>query len=607
MLIFKQLIVVVVFSLILSSCGGDENNSTTIIINCDGDIQAQELSGDSVEIQCESDDAQDSGPRRTTDVAPEINLSASAEVIQVEGRRLTTEGVAISVAQAGLQSATSTTLIGTTFTLPLANDFSTASMDFDVALSGQGENIGTVSISLDTSAGVPSFVSTFNDLRILASVINAQIFTPSGGQSAIDLVADAIDLGGGNYALEFVATGEGLASIISLSNLSANTTQVGLSPVPTSVSGIPRVDNGYPTQALEITLPDTSSVVYNTEAGDSAAEIASGFNALQGISASARTELTLNGFTSSAGNLRLTLNGVALDGASLTALEEEINSLTNTTLPGISATLNLAGFEMQIVSSLGDDIEVSISSVDDGDSVMIVGNPLSGPQILEADPAADGVTAGSFAAETNAVVVGGHINIVFEEGYDLVQPTVQGLIQPLSSGEFTDVVANAFSPSDSQTYNFSASTTIYDSLGVDHQLALYFVKREYDVNDPTTVPNHWHLHVLVGGYDVGDPDTTLAPPQNVEATRATYDIYFNSSGGIDQTLSDTVLVSNWQPRDARGNPNGAEGPHNVVAGGTVPLPNPPTSSNFVIDISGLTQFGTESVIYDIAQNGSVGD
>ncbi len=607
MLLVKQLFVLSSFSLLITACGGDDNH-INVYVDCDGDLQTQEIDGDSLQIQCDSSsDQDDDGPTRTTNVAPEINLDASAEVIEVAGRLLTTEGVAIGVAQAGLQSATTTTLAGNIFTLPLPNDFSSTSMDFDVGLAGQGENIGTVSISLDVAAGVPSSVNTFNDLRVLASVVNTQIFSPSGGQLAIDVSAEALDLGGGNFAIAFTANDEGLASTISLSNLTVNTAQIGLSgPVPTSTSGIPRVDNGYPAQAVEISLPDASSVIYNAGAGHSARATAAGLDALEGVSATAQTEITISGFTSTGGNLNVTVNSVLLAGETLTALETEINALSNTTLPGFSASLNEAGASLQLVSEFGDDIEVSISSVDDGDSVTVVGNPLSSPLVLEADPIFDGVTASTVDAETNSIVVGGVIEIVFDGGYDMLQPTIQGLIQPLSPTEFSDVVFNSFSPSNAQTYNFSTSTTIYDSLGLEHQLSLYFVVREYDANDPTSIPNHWHLHALVDGFNVGDPDTTLPPPQNAAATPTTYDIYFDESGAIDLTLSDSVLVSNWVPMDVRGEPNGAAGPQNVLAGGVVPIPNPPTSSNFVIDIEGLTQFGSESVVFGIEQNGASG-
>lgn len=544
-------------------------------------------------------------PRRTTAVQSVLNLDASEPVLQASGRQLTTEGVNIAVAQVGLQNATTTTLAGAAFTLPLANDFSATSMDFDITLTGQGTNVGTVSISLDSNEGVPATVSTFNDLRILASVVNAQVFTPSGGQSTIDVVAEAVDLGGGNFALEISALEEGLSSTIALSNLTANTTQIGLSgPVPTSTSGIPQVTNGYPAQAIEVLTPSGTTLTYNAQAGDTAAATASGLNALQGVTATASTEVTLSNFTSNTGNLRVTVNGVLLSGDSLAALETEVNSLTNTTLPGISATLDTTtGASLVLVSAGGDDIEISIDSIDDGDLLTVTGDPDATAVTLETDPTGDGVALTSADASTNSVIVGGAIDIVFDEGYDLNTPANTAIFQPISPSEFTDVVINEFDPSDQSTYNSATSMTVYDSLGVSHVMTQYFVKQAYDPSDATSIPNHWQVHVQIDGADVGDPDTSLAPPLNTVATRATYDVYFNDDGTLDTTQSDRILISNWVPLDEDGQPSSAAGPLNVLAGASIPVADPPTSSNFTVDFAGTTQFGSAFSVNDVDQDG----
>ncbi len=542
-------------------------------------------------------------PRRTTSVESVLNLDASEAVLQTSGRQLTTEGVNIAVAQVGLQSATTTTLAGSSFTLPLANDFSTTPMDFDITLAGQGTNVGTVSISLDSAAGVPGTVTTFNDLRILASVVNAQVFTPSGGQSTIDVVAEAVDLGSGNFGLQITALEEGLSSTISLSNLSANTTQIGLSgPVPTSTAGIPQVTNGYPAQAIEITSPTGTTLTYNAQAGDTAAATASGLNALQGVTATATTEATLSNFTSS-GNLRVTVNGVLLTGDSLAALETEVNNLTNTTLPGISAALDTTGAALVLTSAGGDDIAVSIDSTDDGDLLTVTGDAAATAVTLETDTAADGVALTSADAATNSVVVGGAIDIVFDEGYDLNTPTNTAIFQPISPSEFTDVVINEFDPSDQSTYNSATSMTVYDSLGVSHVMTQYFVKQDYDPGDATSLPNHWQVHVQIDGADVGDPDTSLTPPLNTVPTRASYDIYFNDDGTLDSTQSDRILISNWVPLDETGQPSSAAGPLNVLAGASIPVADPPTSSNFTLDFTGTTQFGSSFSVNDVDQDG----
>ncbi len=543
-------------------------------------------------------------PRRTTLVQSVLNLDASEPILQTEGQQITTEGVNIAVARTGLQTATTTSLSSANFTLPLANDFSTTDMDFDITLAGQGTNLGTVSISLNAAEGVPGTVSTFNDLRILASVINAQVFTPSGGQTTIDVVAEAVDQGGGNYALELSAVQEGLSSTITLSALDPGTSQIGLSgPVPTSVSGIPEVTNQYPAQTISILTPAGSTLSYSAQAGDTAATTASGLNALQGVTATAQTNVRLSAFNSPGTNLRVTVNNVSLTGASLAAIETEINGLTNSTLPGITAAIDPATGDLQLVSAGGDDIDVSVTSTDDGDSLSVLGGADATGVILEADPTGDGVTAGSENATANSVVVGGVIDIVFDEGYVLDTPPNTAIFQPDYATDFTDIVINDFDPADQSTYNSATSMTVYDSLGISHIMTQYFVKQEYDLTDPTSIPNHWQIHLQIDGAEVGDPDTTLLPPANTVATRASYNVYFNDDGTLNETLSDSILVSNWVPQDENGDPNSAAGPQNILAGGTVPLPEPPSSSNFVIDFDGTTQFGSAFSVNDVDQDG----
>lgn len=542
-------------------------------------------------------------PRRTTGVESVLNLDASEPVLQRSGRELLTDGVDIGVTQVGLQEATTTTLTGGTFGLPLANDFSTTPMDFDIALSGQGTNIGTVSISLDSSVGVPGTVDTFNDLRILASAINAQIFSPSAPQTTIDVVAEAVDLGGGNYRLQLSALEEGLNSAIDISNNTANTGQVGLTPALASVAGVPEVTNGYPAQTVDITAPNGDIVTYTPTAGATAAATAAELNALQGVSATASTQASIFNYNNSLGNMVVTLNGIELDASSLELLETEINDRTNSTLPGISATLDETGSTLNIRSAGGDDINISINSVNDGDSLTVLGDPEAAPVTLETDAAGDGVAAGNSAAPLNAVAVGGAINIVLEEGYDIAPQSSGGLFQPLNPEEFDDIVINEFNPADQSTYNSATSMNIYDSLGISHVMTQYFVKQEYDPNDSTSSPNHWQVHVLIDGENVGDPDATLPPPQNTQPTRATYNLYFNDDGTLNRTTSDNILISNWVPLDVNGNPSSAAGPQNVLAGGSIPIPDPPNSSNFVVDFTGTTQFGSAFSVNNVDQNG----
>jgi len=111
------------------------------------------------------------------------------------------------------------------------------------------------------------------------------------------------------------------------------------------------------------------------------------------------------------------------------------------------------------------------------------------------------------------------------------------------------------------------------------------------------------MYVQVDGRDVGDPNTSLPPPQNTQPTELSFDMHFNPNGSLNTLLTPPMLVSNWSPLDASGNPNGALTPLNVLNGGSVPVPSPATSSNFEIDMFGSTQYGSVFSVNNVAQNG----
>ena len=137
---------------------------------------------------------------------------------------------------------------------------------------------------------------------------------------------------------------------------------------------------------------------------------------------------------------------------------------------------------------------------------------------------------------------------------------------------------------------------MFDSLGNSHVLNLYFVKQAQPSN-VAQEQSTWQMHVQIDGFEVGDPLI------GTDASRATFNVVFNGDGTLNQTLTDDVLISNWIPRDEDGNPNGATLPLNLVNGGALPIPFPPQSSNFEIDISTLTQYGSPFAVNDLAQNG----
>ncbi len=206
-----------------------------------------------------------------------------------------------------------------------------------------------------------------------------------------------------------------------------------------------------------------------------------------------------------------------------------------------------------------------------------------------------GIATGSSVTGVDDVTVGGLITLQLDDGYSLTDTSGT----PIFNNGSTTFVNNAFDPTDPSTYNHSTSVTIYDSLGNSHTMQQYFIKQP---ETGATPPNHWQVVVRVDGRDVGDPIITAPTTPTV----ATFDVYFDNNGAIDENLSDNMLISNWQPYNSDGTPIlGSLQPLNEFSGGSLPIPFPPTrSSNFELQLAGSTQVGSAFEVRSVAQDGT---
>ncbi len=108
---------------------------------------------------------------------------------------------------------------------------------------------------------------------------------------------------------------------------------------------------------------------------------------------------------------------------------------------------------------------------------------------------------------------------------------------------------------DTAGYNSSTTTTMYDSLGNDHTIALYFSKL-----DPATNPNEWNVRTVIDG--------------TVEDTTS---ITFNSDGSFNVPATIPIVF----------NPGGG-----ATAG-----------QAFDIDLSTSTQYGSNFAVNSLSQDG----
>lgn len=457
---------------------------------------------------------------------------------------------------------------------------------------------GTTTITLDEE---------FRSVQQVAASINRQI-SSLDSDAFIGVRAEAIEIVPNvvppQYKLQFVATEGGEASTITVSDFIANGEDVtvdemyGLIQIDEDdnsllTQGIEGVNNEYPAQTITLIDPDGNETEITTEENAEANEIAAIYNRQTGVTASASSSLTipLTGYNNPANNMSLFLNGQELVSTSLPEIAEEINSLVGTTLPGFNAELNADG-DLIINNSIGRDIKVEISSPTVTDSIVVQGSSNAGPVVL-----------GGTATADVAAVVGGTVEIIMNEGYTIASPvpSISGIFGALSEDEFEDFVLSSFEPNDQNTYNHATSTTIYDSLGNSHIMTQYFVKEPVDPSRPNE-ENVWAMYVQIDGQEVGDPDSTLPFPENLEATRLRYELFFNPDGTLNEDATGSLFVTNWDPLDEDGAATGALKSLNVLEGG-LPITDPPSNSNFEISLDGSTQFGSPFSVAEVSQNG----
>lgn len=469
-------------------------------------------------------------------------------------------------------------------------------INLSVPLPDEEGRSGSVAISLD---------ETIYSVDQLAAAINRELAAvPEDEYIGVRAVVGRDE--NDNEILVLEATEDGEASQITITNIQAPGEDLDVEQLYALLQsdqydpelleiGEAAVTNGYPEQSF--VLYDEENDVRNDitiEEGTQASEIASQLSTYAGVTATAETDVRIlaedyvNG-----GDMNIYINGQVIEGNSYQDIVDEINSYSGTSLNSLSADLDDETGDILINSSIGIDISVSIESPNELDGLTVEGYEGTPP-----------VTLGRGEdAETNARI-GGYVDIVLNEGYTMIEPDprVAGLFNGLSESSFEEYVINAFDPNDPETYNESASLTVYDSLGNQHRLQMYYVKDPEDPARPQAL-NTWTVYAQVDGEDIGDPDASQPFPENIEPTYASFKLYFNADGTLDDENTGEWLISNWDPVDEEGDANGAYTSLNVAEGGSLPIPDPNTNSNFSISFDGTTQYGGPFARYNFQQDG----
>lgn len=156
-----------------------------------------------------------------------------------------------------------------------------------------------------------------------------------------------------------------------------------------------------------------------------------------------------------------------------------------------------------------------------------------------------------YQASTTGVILGTIGNITLSTATVAPQATSTASVEANLDAAST-VPAAAFDATDPTTYNFSNGMTVYDTLGTQHQLRLYYVK---------AAANTWNLHSQIDG----------------GATTAQTDLVFNSSGALTGGGAQTFSLP-------------------IAGGAATPL-------TVAMDFSAVTQFGAASNLTNQNQDG----
>jgi flagellar hook protein FlgE len=327
---------------------------------------------------------------------------------------------------------------------------------------------------------------------------------------------------------------------------------------------------GFPQETFEITYDDGSVVTANVNPGNianySAADLVDVLNGPDGLSASATTqyegisEADLNTaiaagnfqFDLAVGNVSVPVSTVGVtDAASL------VTAINDAQAPTISASL--VGGNLRLIDNRGNNLSAGFTS--DG--------PDQAPE----------TTVGTVRPQADREI----LDVASSAG-------TTNLTDAWDSRSIN--ITNQFNADDQRTYNHATATTIFDSLGNSHEVSQFYVKQPPPGNGVGV--SEWSVYLQIGGEFVGNTGTNP------------YQARFDQDGNLQSINGDPdgeIVIDDWVPRNADGTPNGADGPPAPGSTITTPIPDPPTTSALVLNLSDTTQYGSEFGVTDQQQNG----
>lgn len=307
----------------------------------------------------------------------------------------------------------------------------------------------------------------------------------------------------------------------------------------------------------------------------------------------------LSGLNAASKNLNVTGNNIANVGSTgFKASRAEFADLYATSMLGVGNNTTGSGVQTAAVSQQF--TQGTITNTGNGLDMAINGN---GFFVLNDGGSTIYSRNGTFKTDKDGFIVDNSGNKL--QGYsadvdgnvrngivtDLVVDTQNQLPKATTSVDQTLVLnstaatptATAFDPENSASYNWSTSTSLYDSQGNQHTMTQYFAKSDM---------NNWTMYVTIDGRSPSDPAST---------NPASASLTFDSSGSLEAITStdftvdanNKLILSNWVPATKTSN-----NPVTWAANGAIA-----NADGIGLDVTNTTQTNSSFAVTAVSQDG----